>query len=92
MNYKAIIDSPDLDIDENCVMVMKNVGTERLSWMPEVGKYGFAHKAIGKRNRKDIIASQMDGMSGNGLWATGRNSTSLRNLQLGSIAFVQNAI
>jgi len=49
---QAIIDSPDLDIDmKNCVMVMKNVGRERLSLDAGSRKYGLPNKAIGKRDQ-----------------------------------------
>jgi L-arabonate dehydrase len=40
-DYHARVDDPDLDIDETCVMVLKNVGLRGYPGMPEVGNMAF---------------------------------------------------
>ena len=41
-DYKARIDDPELDIDETCVMVLKNCGPKGYPGMAEVGNMGAA--------------------------------------------------
>ena len=40
-DYKKRIDDPNLDVDENSVMVLKNVGPKGYPGMPEVGNMDF---------------------------------------------------
>ncbi len=47
-DYNARIDDPNLDIDENCVMVMKNVGPKGYPGMPEVGNMQLPKKLLEK--------------------------------------------
>ncbi len=48
-DYNARIDDPELDIDENCVMVLKYVGPVGYPGMPEVGNMALPKKNSGKR-------------------------------------------
>lgn len=45
-DYHARIEDPDLDIDETCVMVMKNVGPKGYPGMPEVGNMALPKKLL----------------------------------------------
>ncbi|MCV2865110.1 L-arabinonate dehydratase [Defluviimonas sp. WL0075] len=47
-DYKAKIEDPDLDIDETCVMVMKNCGPKGYPGMAEVGNMGLPPKVLQK--------------------------------------------
>ncbi len=47
-DYKARIDDPDLDIDETCVMVLKNCGPKGYPGMAEVGNLGLPPKVLAK--------------------------------------------
>lgn len=47
-DYKARIDSPDLDVDENSILVLKNVGPKGYPGMPEVGNMGMPGKLLAK--------------------------------------------
>jgi len=47
-DYHARIDSPELDIDETCVMVLKNVGPAGYPGMPEVGNMALPKKLLDK--------------------------------------------
>jgi L-arabonate dehydrase len=47
-DYHARIDLPDLDIDESCVMVLKNVGPAGYPGMPEVGNMALPKKLLDK--------------------------------------------
>ncbi len=47
-DYHARIEDPDLDIDENCVMVLKNVGPKGYPGMPEVGNMALPKKLLEK--------------------------------------------
>jgi len=86
--YKAIIDSPELDIDENCVMVMKNVGPKGYPGMPEVGNMGLPMKLL-EKGIKDIIRISDGRMSGTG-YGTVVLHVSPESAIGGPLAFVQN--
>ena len=45
-DYHARIDNPNLDIDENCVIVLKGVGPKGYPGMPEVGNVDLPEKLI----------------------------------------------
>jgi dihydroxy-acid dehydratase len=47
-DYHARIDEPQLDIDETCVMVLKNVGPVGYPGMPEVGNMVLPKKLLDK--------------------------------------------
>lgn len=47
-DYHARIEDPDLDIDETCVMVLKNVGPKGYPGMPEVGNMALPKKLLEK--------------------------------------------
>jgi L-arabonate dehydrase len=47
-DYHARVDDPNLDIDETCVMVLKNVGPVGYPGMPEVGNMGLPKKILDK--------------------------------------------
>jgi L-arabonate dehydrase len=47
-HYKERIMEPDLDIDENCVMVLKNCGPKGYPGMAEVGNMGLPPKLLQK--------------------------------------------
>lgn len=45
-DYEARIDSPDLDVDENCILVLQNVGPQGFPGMPEVGNFHLPQKLL----------------------------------------------
>jgi L-arabonate dehydrase len=47
-DYKARIADPDLDVDESCVLVMKNCGPKGYPGMAEVGNMGLPPKVLAK--------------------------------------------
>jgi dihydroxy-acid dehydratase len=59
----ARVDSPDLDIDENCVMVLKNGGPHGGPGMPEVGNLPVPAKLL-QRGITDILRISDARMSG----------------------------
>lgn len=64
-DYKNRIDDPDLDIDETCVMVLKNVGPAGYPGMPEVGNMGMPKKLLSK-GVTDMVRISDGRMSGTG--------------------------
>lgn len=64
-DYKNRIDDPDLDIDEHCVMVLKNVGPKGYPGMPEVGNMGLPKKVLAK-GITDMVRISDGRMSGTG--------------------------
>jgi L-arabonate dehydrase len=61
--YHAHIDDDDLDIDENCVMVLKNVGPVGYPGMPEVGNMTLPKKVL-EKGFSDMIRISDGRMSG----------------------------
>jgi dihydroxy-acid dehydratase len=47
-DYKARIADPELDVDETCVLVMKNAGPKGYPGMAEVGNMGLPPKVLAK--------------------------------------------
>lgn len=47
-DYKARINDPDLDVDETCILVMKNAGPKGYPVMAEVGNMGLPPKILAK--------------------------------------------
>ncbi|HRP33246.1 MAG TPA: IlvD/Edd family dehydratase [Agriterribacter sp.] len=64
-DYKNRIDDPHLDIDETCVMVLKNVGPAGYPGMPEVGNMGLPKKLLAK-GVTDMVRISDGRMSGTG--------------------------
>lgn len=62
-DYHLRIDTPDLDIDENCVIILKGVGPKGYPGMPEVGNVDLPEKLILK-GVKDMIRISDGRMSG----------------------------
>lgn len=64
-DYKNCIDDPALDIDENSVMVLKNVGPKGYPGMPEVGNMGLPKKLL-EKGITDMVRISDGRMSGTG--------------------------
>lgn len=47
-DYKDRINDPDLDVDETCILVMKNAGPKGYPGMAEVGNMGLPPKVLAK--------------------------------------------
>jgi L-arabonate dehydrase len=62
-HYKERIDHPDLDVDENCILVLKNCGPKGYPGMAEVGNMGLPAKLI-KRGITDMVRISDARMSG----------------------------
>ncbi|MFT7599914.1 MAG: dihydroxy-acid dehydratase [Acidimicrobiales bacterium] len=62
-DYHARIDDPDLDVDENSVMVLKGCGPKGYPGMPEVGNFGLPRKVLEKGIR-DMVRISDARMSG----------------------------
>ncbi len=62
-DYHQRIDDPDLDIDENCVMVLKYVGPVGYPGMAEVGNMALPQKIL-KKGIKDMVRISDGRMSG----------------------------
>ncbi len=62
-DYHERVDDPNLDIDENSVMVLKNVGPKGYPGMPEVGNMGLPTKLL-KKGVKDMVRISDGRMSG----------------------------
>ena len=64
-HYKKRIEDPDLDVDENSILVLKNVGPKGYPGMPEVGNMGLPKKVLDK-GINDMIRISDGRMSGTG--------------------------
>ena len=64
-DYKARIDTDELEVDESCVLVLKNVGPQGYPGMPEVGNMGLPKKLLEKGIR-DMVRISDGRMSGTG--------------------------
>lgn len=62
-DYKAKIDDDQLDIDETCVMVLKNCGPKGYPGMSEVGNMGLPPKVL-KKGITDMVRISDARMSG----------------------------
>lgn len=62
-HYKSRIDDPDLDIDETCVLVLKNCGPKGYPGMPEVGNMALPSKLL-RRGIRDMVRISDARMSG----------------------------
>jgi L-arabonate dehydrase len=62
-DYHTRIDDPDLNIDENSIIVLKNVGPVGYPGMPEVGNVDLPEKLL-RKGIKDIVRISDGRMSG----------------------------
>ena len=62
-DYKARVDDPELDVDESCVMVLKNCGPKGYPGMAEVGNMALPAKIL-KRGITDMVRISDARMSG----------------------------
>ncbi len=62
-DYHERVDDPALDIDETCVMVLKNVGPAGYPGMPEVGNMDLPEKLL-KKGVTDMVRISDGRMSG----------------------------
>ncbi|MCG7509341.1 L-arabinonate dehydratase [Mesorhizobium retamae] len=62
-DYKRKINDPDLDIDETCIMVLKNCGPRGYPGMAEVGNMGLPPKVL-KKGITDMVRISDARMSG----------------------------
>ena len=87
-DYKEKIDDPDLDIDETCIMVLKNCGPKGYPGMAEVGNMGLPPKVL-KKGIKDMIRISDARMSGTA-YGTVILHSAPEAAAGGPLAFVQN--
>ncbi|MEJ2114058.1 MAG: dihydroxy-acid dehydratase, partial [Flavobacteriaceae bacterium] len=87
-DYHERIDHPDLDIDENCVIVLKGVGPKGYPGMPEVGNVDLPEKLI-KKGVKDMVRISDGRMSGTA-YGTVVLHISPESTVGGTLAVVQN--
>lgn len=64
-DYKNKIDDPDLEVDESCVLILKNVGPKGYPGMPEVGNMGLPAKLL-EKGITDMVRISDGRMSGTG--------------------------
>ncbi|ULQ51395.1 IlvD/Edd family dehydratase [Flavihumibacter fluvii] len=64
-DYKSKIEDPQLDIDETCIMVLKNVGPRGYPGMAEVGNMGLPKKLL-EKGITDMVRISDGRMSGTG--------------------------
>lgn len=64
-DYKSRIDAPELDVDEDCVLVLKNVGPKGYPGMAEVGNMGLPKKLL-EKGITDMVRISDGRMSGTG--------------------------
>jgi dihydroxy-acid dehydratase len=62
-DFKARIDQPDLDIDENCIMVLKGCGPKGYPGMAEVGNMPLPPKVL-RKGITDMVRISDARMSG----------------------------
>jgi dihydroxy-acid dehydratase len=87
-DYHARIDSPDLAIDENSVMVLKYVGPVGYPGMPEVGNMALPKKIL-EKGIKDMVRISDGRMSGTA-YGTVVLHVSPESAIGGNLALVQN--
>ena len=87
-DYHARIDDPDLDIDENCVMVLKYAGPVGYPGMPEVGNMALPKKIL-EKGITDMVRISDGRMSGTA-YGTVVLHVSPESAIGGNLALVQN--
>ncbi|MDN3655165.1 IlvD/Edd family dehydratase [Ferruginibacter paludis] len=86
--YHRLIDDPNLDIDENCVMVLKYVGPVGYPGMAEVGNMALPKKIL-QKGIKDMVRISDGRMSGTA-YGTAVLHVSPESAIGGNLALVQN--
>lgn len=86
-HYKERINDPELDIDENSIMVMKNCGPKGYPGMAEVGNMGLPPKLL-KKGIKDMVRISDARMSGTA-FGTVVLHVSPEAMELGPLAAVE---
>ena len=87
-HYKERINDPDLDIDEHCVMVLKNCGPKGYPGMAEVGNMGLPPKLL-KKGITDMVRISDARMSGTAFGTVVLHVTP-EAMDLGPLAAVQD--
>jgi len=87
-DYDARIDDPALDVDENCIMVLKGCGPKGYPGFPEVGNFALPAKVL-KKGVTDMIRISDARMSGTA-YGTVVLHTSPEAAAGGPLALVQN--
>lgn len=87
-DYKNRIDDPELPVDENSILVLKNVGPKGYPGMPEVGNMGLPKKLLAK-GITDMIRISDGRMSGTG-FGTVVLHVSPESASGGNLAFVHD--
>jgi dihydroxy-acid dehydratase len=87
-DYHARIDDPELDIDENSIMVLKYVGPVGYPGMPEVGNMALPKKIL-EKGIKDMVRISDGRMSGTA-YGTAVLHVSPESAIGGTLALVQN--
>jgi dihydroxy-acid dehydratase len=62
-DYNKRVDDPKLDVDENCILVLKNCGPKGYPGFPEVGNFALPAKIL-KKGVKDMVRISDARMSG----------------------------
>ena len=57
------MDDPDLDVDKDCVLVLKGIGPRGFPGMPEAGKFGLPKKML-EQGVRDMVCISDGRMSG----------------------------
>jgi dihydroxy-acid dehydratase len=63
--YKLLIDDDNLEVDENSILILKNVGPKGYPGMPEVGNMGIPKKLL-EKGITDMVRISDGRMSGTG--------------------------
>ena len=87
-DYHTRIEDPELDIDETCVMVLKNVGPKGYPGMPEVGNMALPKKLL-EKGITDMVRISDARMSGTA-YGTVLLHASPESAVGGNLALVQN--
>jgi dihydroxy-acid dehydratase len=87
-DYKERIDDPSLDVDETCILVLKNVGPVGYPGMAEVGNMGIPKKLL-EKGVTDMVRISDGRMSGTG-FGTVVLHVSPEAAVGGNLALVQN--
>lgn len=87
-DYKTRIMDPDLDIDANCIMVMKNCGPKGYPGMAEVGNMGLPPKLL-EQGVTDMVRISDARMSGTA-YGTVVLHVAPEAMDLGPLAAVEN--
>ena len=87
-DYKARIIDDSLDIDENCIMVLKNCGPKGYPGMAEVGNMGLPPKVL-KKGITDMVRISDARMSGTAFGTVVLHVTP-EAMELGPLAAVEN--